>query len=538
MQQYVWFYQLGKRYNSTKQPDSDTMSRYELCTIKENFDLLNPQLTLHTENVYYFPASETDSENVSRKISDYTMVLLNGRYYRIDNITYNSVEATVYLNIDVLASFKHGITGEVQLVARSDNENVINTNIPDENAVCTGNIYTSTTTSPAIFSPDEDEGSIVIATLNGGGANYGNVTYYRLANVEDLKYLQSNLFSNVDWLNIGDLSEEMTKALVNPLQYFVSCKQFPFIVAPEYDYSDTPLTNDDGEPATEMSDYIRFGFWQSDVVAWRFLDNFASISGDVQMRWMNVVEIEIPEHPQTAYAGKFVNLSPYSVYTLNLEPFGQIAIDPLKIYGCKRIRIEIKVDVVSGSAIMTLTGIKEIQGIVGTFIDERFISKHYANVATDHIVAQATTDVLKVGTTAVNTAIETVGHIGGAAYSAVANFGADVANHVTSALTSAVSGASDIYRNSFPQCSKQGNMGYRFVDRFATLHCEFREVTVYHTSFTGRPSCKQAVLSNSGDGFYKLISPKYSNNPNRGIVCTLEEQHRLLKFMEEGFYLE
>lgn len=521
------FYVMEKAYNSTKRPSGSQTPDEVPCTLKENFDILHPEILVDTVDTFYFKEKNPDplmeAASPRKRIDQYTLVSVAGRYYRIDNVIYNSVDAVIKLFVDVLATYKQSILTSVQFVARSANK--YDTKLVDDNIVCSGEIACDFRDSETIFTPDESDGSIILSTLTQG-SNFGNLTYYRLDKVEDLGRLQRELFSSVDWLNIPDLSEEMTKALVNPLQYFVSCKQFPFKVSPEFD--DLVLEND-GSPATEMSDFIRFGFWHSGVIAWRYLDGFAiSESADnAQMRRTIRATIhEIPKHPQAEEYGEFLNLAPYSVYSLDFEPFGHIAIDPLKLYGCNMLIFDIVVDMVTGAACLTLYA-SEPDSMI-----DRLVSKHYANVAIDHVLAQTTTDVLGVATTAANTVVETVGHIGGAAYSGFANFGADVATHVTSALTSAISGASQIYRDSFPQSSKQGAMTNHLIDSYATLRGEFKKILPPARDFVGAPCCKRMTLA-SCSGFTKCINPVY----NKG-ACTLEEQHMILRFMEEGFIIE
>lgn len=524
------FYVVGKSYNSTKRPVSDQSYLEVPYTFKENFNLLHPEILVDTVDVFFFVERDPNAYISNRtRIDEYTMVNIAGRFYRIDNVVYNSVDAVVKLSIDVLATYRQSILMSEQLVARSESHG--NKKLLDDNVVCSGEIVCDFRESETIFTPDESDGSILLSTLTQG-SNFGNLTYYRLNKVEDLGRLQSELFSSVDWLNIPDLSEEMTKALVNPLQYFISCKQFPFKVSPEFD--DLVLEND-GSPATEMSDFIRFGFWKSKVVAWRYLDGLAinESADNAQMRrTIRAIIPEIPKHPQAEEYGEFLNLAPYSVYSLDFEPFGHIAIDPLKLYGCNMLIFDIVVDMVTGAACLTLYA-SEPDSMI-----DRLVSKHYANVAIDHVLAQTTTDVLGVATTAANTVVETVGHIGGAVYSGFANFGADVATHVTSALTSAISGASQIYRDSFPQSSKQGAMTNHLIDSYATLRGEFKKILPPAKDFVGSPVCKRLTLT-SLKGFTKCINPQYDNRPFAAeLHCTLEEQHMILRFMEEGFIIE
>lgn len=533
MEQYVWFYQLPKNYNSTKQPDSSTMSRYELCTLKDDCDLFNPEILVATENAFYFPAKASDSETVSRKITDYTHAMFNGRFYNIVNVVLNTVDATIKLSVDVLASFKHGILATSQLVGRSENN--YNGKITDEQTVCNGNIVTIHKLSTEIFTPGEDKGTVIIGTLNGNGPSYGTVTYYRLAKLRDLDKLQEQLFSDVEWLNISDVSAELTKALVNPLQYFVSCKQFPFTVWPSI--SNKPIEDSTGLPTSAAAQHIEFGFWKSSVRAWK-MHSYKGDSGveKIPFMWTTNGSVEnIPKHPQADTHGEYLNLAPYSVYTLNFEPFGQIAIDPAKLFGCDRLDLYIQVDLITGSAVLTISAAERFAELPGMYVD-RLISKHYANVAIDHVLAQTTTDVLGVATQTALTAVDVAGHVAAAAHPGNLIDG-DSMRHVSGALTSAISGTSDIYRNSFPQSSRQGSMGNHFVAAQASLVCEFKEVNPVPANRVGKPLCEYVPL-NQCRGFTRCINPVYNNDPNNGPVCTLEEQHKILSFMEEGFIIE
>lgn len=533
MEVIATFWQLPKNYNSTKQPNNTThMNRSVNITVKDDTDILNPEIMVDTYDGLYFPSDHNPDDLTSRRLSNYTHVYIGGlnRYYHIVNIVYNSVNATIKLSVDVLTTYKNGIVNSQQLVAR--NQTRFNGKITDEQTVCNGKITTLPRLSTQIFTPGEDAGSIVIGTLDGSQSSFGTVTYYRLAKLSDLDDLKKELFSDVEWLQISDVSAEMTKALVNPLQYFVSCKQFPFKVWSKVD--GWTLLNSSGLPTRANANKIRFGFWESETWAWRMpaYDDDSGVENVPFMWTCNGTLSNIHKHPQAASYGEYLNLAPYSTYTLNFEPFGQIAIDPAKLYGCNSIDLYVQVDIVTGAAVLTISAMEPS----GSGYVDRLISKHYANVAIDHVLSQTTTDVLGVATKTATTTIDVAGHVAAAAHPGNLIDG-DSMRHVSSALTTAISGASDIYRNSFPQSSRQGSLGNHFVAAKASLVCEFKEVNPVPAERVGKPLCEFVSLSTCS-GFTRCINPQYTNDPTLNNVCTLEEQHKILSFMEEGFIIE
>ena len=136
------------------------------------------------------------------------------------------------------------------------------------------------------------------------------------------------MLSSADYLNISssEISGDLTKALFNPYQYCVSCMWFPLTM---------PL----GESVAQLA----FGWWTVPVE-----DSASVVTAGLDTMYI-YRSFAVPKHPQAAERGSFLNISPYSRYTLYFPPFGEIALDGNKIGDAATIYAKVLIDAYTGA---------------------------------------------------------------------------------------------------------------------------------------------------------------------------------------------
>lgn len=315
------FYTFEKPKNSTKQPTSTgTSFNVEL---KENTSVLNPVLVM-TASTTGFPNPFNPS------YFNYAFVSTFGRYYFITDVEYVLGHWEFSLTVDVLASFKVAIGNQSVYVERSaydSNGDIIDNLYPAKTDVQ----ITSATIASSWFSVAPSGGCYVIGLINYQSSNHiGAVTYYATDGA-GLNSLLAFMFGNNIWNSstITEMGEDLFKSLFNPFQYVVSCMWFPA----------SPSTY--GSTMTDM----KVGYWSSGVNAY-----MVSAVADVRF-----ITGTIPDHPQAATRGAFLNYAPYTRITMFCPPFGEVPIDPTFTRVGKYLYAKVIIDPITGQATLRVS---------------------------------------------------------------------------------------------------------------------------------------------------------------------------------------
>lgn len=280
----VYFYTVTKRRNSTYIPTQATIKD---VILKHDVSIINPILALQENydgyvdfNYFYIPKFK--------------------RYYYITNVDFSNNIAYITGAVDTLASYKSNILNSTLYVIRSQsywNGNILDSLYPTDSKPT---YKTVDFTSPFMTSAYKEQGSYIIGKVEKG-ANFGALKY-SILNHASMTNLIDSLISKTD--NFDDVS----KSLVNPLQYIKSCKYFPIPhVSLFREFSD--------------NDYI-----------WKYSFN-----------------ITLPKHPQSN-RGEYLNYSPYTELYLNISPFGTIVIDTHYVAKSNIIQVVMYVDLIGGNA--------------------------------------------------------------------------------------------------------------------------------------------------------------------------------------------
>ena len=169
----------------------------------------------------------------------------------------------------------------------------------------------------------------------------------------------TQLLTGINWAGIStsEISEELQKALVNPLQYVVSAVWLPV--------HDVTFIGNWGAPASDVVSTIKLGWWDFQLSGYvaRILHNPLTVWDYFTKK----VYFMIDKHPQSLAlldrpARPWLQLSPYSRYTLTFLPFGSFDIDSTELYGYNYLGVQVRVHAYNGDATLIISAAQDDQG--------------------------------------------------------------------------------------------------------------------------------------------------------------------------------
>lgn len=309
------FYVFPKRTNSTKRPSSGTDYNIE---VKAPCNIINPEIKI--------------ASNANPTGYNYCCIPTWGRYYWVKNWTYSNSLWTASLVVDALASYRDQIGSSTEYVVRSSAQ--YDSSISDSLYPAKATVQSVTNAFQGGFAETISEGFFVIGFIAKAPNSIGAVTYVVMSH-GNAKKLSSKLLTDVSYLSIdnAEISDSLTKILFNPYQYIVSCNYFPFDSAELTAH--LPLVSS-----------VDVGWWSIDIPCW--------ILGADNNNLTKSVSVAIPKHPQAASRGGYCNASPYTDYTIFLQPFGVIPLDASKLWGATTLSIQYTVDLFTGDSILRM----------------------------------------------------------------------------------------------------------------------------------------------------------------------------------------
>lgn len=323
---YLWSF--DKKRNSTKIPPNEG-TKFE-GELKQSFSLIGLEVTMNLGKVLYTPTY------------NYAYIPNLRRYYFITDWIYQGGLWVAVMAVDVLATYRIEIGNSRQYVTRAYSAydpNVIDTAYPTK---ADGLVRSSNILTPSNFwgaSVTGTEGLIVLGVVGSSASSIGAVTYYALSMPVFSAFCQSMLGSP-NWMNISaaEISTDLQKALINPTQYITSCRWFPILAS--------GFTA--GSPAT----VINLGWWQFGISSGRVLSTVGSA-------WITRESyLNIPKHPQRAGRFAYLDLSPYSTYTLKMLPYGVFDIDTTELYDKDQLGIMVEANLMTGNSVLKVAAKK------------------------------------------------------------------------------------------------------------------------------------------------------------------------------------
>ena len=365
----VHFFRANKRPNSTKIYAPTSAALTIDCTLKDNCSLVNPVILVNPSNIAVQPET-----------LNYCYIVPWNRYYYINDwVWYNGLWAA-QCTVDVLASFKLDILSSSLYVMRStydaDNNVIYDGTIADSKYPTTA--AAATYTASSIDNPFTNVEGVYIAGVINKSSNNGAVTYYAFNQVGFRQFCTALYNYSSGWLNIDvtEISENLQKALINPFQYVVSCMYLPINVQDIIDQSAAATT------------VINFGWWSVTVSAGARII-------DTTMSTRKTISISIPRHPSASTRGNYLNLSPYSIYTLRFYPFGTFNIDSEAIAAWSTLDLYADLDFCTGKGILNIcvngfnNPLRVIEAQVGVPIPTASLQTNYSNLVTGKQAAVA-----------------------------------------------------------------------------------------------------------------------------------------------------
>ena len=462
------FYVFAKRSNSTKRPSSGTDYNIE---VKAPCNIINPEIKI--------------ASNANPTGYNYCYIPTWGRYYWVKNWTYYNSLWTASLVVDALASYRDQIGSSTEYVVRSSAQ--YDGTISDSLYPAKATVQSVTNAFQGGFAETISEGFFVIGFIAKAANSIGAVTYVVMT-PGNAKKLSAKLLTDVSYLSIdnAEISDSLTKILFNPYQYIVSCNYFPFSIAEITAH--LPLVSS-----------VDVGWWSVDIPCW--------ILGADNNNLTKSVSVGIPKHPQAASRGGYCNASPYTDYTIFLQPFGVIPLDASKLWGATTLSIQYTVDLFTGDSILRM--FTDTNQLVHETTAKLGVPIQLSNITFD---VPSGGGLLQTGIAAAFGGLQAA--LSGGSFSDVGNGILNAAQATNADVASKGATGSTIAFDSVPY----------MVARFKIL-------TDDNNDDHGRPLC-QRVLISSIPGYIMV------DDPDIALAATAEEIDSVKSYMKNGFFYE
>lgn len=459
-------YSFSKPTNSTKTPTGG--GKTVSCKIIDSCGVISPSFTFN------FGVNENPSSYNYVYISEFS------RYYFVREWTWNRGIWRCDMTVDTLASWKAEILGASEYVLRSSSSvspAVIDTYYPAVNDFTFSNTVFQPWTARSLSS-----GSYVIGLLGGSdGGTTGGVTYY-IASETLLNQFMSSIMTSPAWMGVPDeISEDLMKCLINPLQYVTSVMWFPI---------------DPNEWASSsVVPYV--GWWKPDTALLALTSSYTA-EGSAGTR---------APHPNAGSNRSYLSYSPYTRISVQIPPFGTVQLNPDQFPPGSAISYQIVVDGISGEGVLKLYSA--------------------ANANAPLILHSKVGVQLSVGQST-NPKENTAGSISGA----VGGVLSGMENALDKAVGKVFSGVGNTLSYLNPQFSNIAYAGgvSSYIDSGRLIQ-EFVKTTDTDNEHLGSPLCKKVTLS-SLSGYTVVLDPDVD------IPATLQEKTEIASLMSGGFYIE
>lgn len=457
----VTLYEFKKRENSTLRPDTSVTQKTHSCQLKEKTSLLNPVL------IFDFGKKGNPAYYNYCYIEE-----LGNRYYFINDWSYDRGIWIAECSVDVLASWKISIGNSTQYVTRSSytyNGGVVDNAYP---AIQPPTVEVVSANSP--WTTNLNNGTYVISVINNDDGGIGSAHYYSMTQ-NQMNDFMSYMLGDSSYLGITEISEELSKALLNPAQYVTSCVWYPFSLS----------------GGTSVSG-VKFGWWVSDTSGKELSDTIH----------YETLDFTLPKHPQAASRGVYLNKAPYSYYTLYFPGVGTISLDSAQMTA-DTLTVSCAVDMVANQARLSLTC-------------GNIISVQYAQLGVPIQLTQ-----LSQASNLSNIASGVGGLVKNAMTGNVAGLISSGFNLIGSAVQVAAPEPTTIGSN-----GSVVSLAYR-----PQLKCVFYQLVSEDNADLGRPLCQAKVIS-SVPGYIEVL------HADVALTGTATENQRIKSYMESGFFYE
>lgn len=312
----VVFYSHNKRINSLKLPTQGTTIP---CVLKDSTSVVSPSLELRV--------------NVKPPYN-YAYIADFGRYYYVDDWSYNRGLWTCSLSVDVLTSWRTNILNTTAFVEYSTKGNAFN-DIIDPRMMATESKLYHYFNQPIEDSFYSEKGCYILSVISTDANGYnGACAVYALTQheLQDFsRVITSQSFLDSVWTSI-------TTSFSNPFEAIVSCRWIPF-----------EFENLRGTTKEVYVVYAGVG------VEGKLLDsNFTSLFFSATI-------------PTGGVKVDYTDAPPFCTGILYLPFVGTVPIDLTAFYPDFRIYINTRCDIVTGDLVYTLSASPDADNIFSTY---------------------------------------------------------------------------------------------------------------------------------------------------------------------------
>lgn len=531
-------YNFAKVKNSTALPP-DTDITIETGEFNAPVSVMAPQA------LFKFPVVSVPPYN-------YCYIQEFHRYYFITEWVWSNGLWVAYLTIDVLATYKSQIGAANMFILRSSAE--YNPNVADTMYPTLSNRVSTCSLKPSPFYSSFYSGYYVVGLINSDVNTIGATNYYFMSPTQFRSFM-SNMFTSIDYMNISssEISANLQKALINPFQYVASAMWFPFDVTADRDN------------AAGLQSPLPIGWWTVDGSAYYL--NHMHHSGEYT--------ITVPKHPQSSTRGKWVNLAPYSTYSLEFWPWGEIPLDSAKLVDVNTLNLSYVIDYLTGVGTLRVTGdtgdgaIAVSVAQVGVPIQVAQIAMNFGNLTpSSGVAALMGGAALGVGINNITEQIQTVvsspkdlwntltgGHSGNGVWNSSGygngmghggggvagggggrgGSGAEPTGGATITVDKVLSNIGNAINSVLADVSVSGsNGGTACFSLGVRVNAHFTSISDEDNNFAGRPLCEYRKPNDMSDGFLQVLN---GDIPIVSDYAPSQNETDLVKaFLEGGFF--
>lgn len=377
-----------KKINSTRQPIASADDITLQVELKDVTNLFTPSLVISAD---VFTDGLGNIVNPMRY--NYVQLPDFERFYFVRSWSWVVGRWECALEVDVMASFKTEIGSTVAFVLRAASQydaDIIDTKYPttmNEAASLQQESYFGATTpwNTDIKNAGIGQGFYVISVTNSDISAIGGVSYYAMS-APVMAELMNKMFSAPTWMNITDanISNDLQKMLMNPMQYITSIMWIPRGL------------NTTGMTSTTV---LPLGWWSLTLSGSFYRLNVQNTAVEFS------ISASLLYHPQyNAQKRRWLQLSPYTTAALYLPPFGFIALDTTKLYLSDKLKLRIRIDVITGRGTLfishsyTYQGVEYDGGVIYTTVAQVGVPMTIAQMAVNFdALSSASTWVMAAG---------------------------------------------------------------------------------------------------------------------------------------------
>lgn len=333
MTQAYLYMGFSKALNSTKVPtESDFHATIDI-NFKDGASVINPTIQL-----------QVSADSIQPFIYDYCYLTAFQRYYFITDWVIEQGVWTGYLDVDVLGSYAAQINSTTQFISRSDS--LVNPFLADGVLPTSVRPFTHTQNISQVFTANITSGYFVLG-VSSNQSNHavsgGTINYYICGANAMIGIMDQIFTSNMYYSGIApeEISQQLFNALINPNQYLISCKWFPFAALPAN---------------VTTAQIFKIGFYQFGVSSGAQPNNYIGIMNSDSVV-VHEASIPLMQNPYMSQGvDDYLNYMPFTMRKLHVPPFGDIVLDNPAMGKCTALGIRIITDMISGAGELELTG--------------------------------------------------------------------------------------------------------------------------------------------------------------------------------------